>query len=260
MKMRKFIKGLFFTIVILILLAAIAAGGYLCYQTYLERQKTPDEIVQMEEEKTRIAYEENMAYALGERDKYEFVVVLNPAHGGMDNGNENSYGKEKDITLAICEQVIALNTEQELGIFLTRDDDVAMDEAMRLSFVEEMKPDLFIDIHLNKDTMTGSYGTTVYYSTAYFNRKLTNVEFADIMEKSVVSAIEGFACGIFESENKETQIIKTLTIPAVSIACGDLSHETEGVLLTREPYQENIAQGILEGILTARERMMGTKQ
>jgi len=257
MKIRKFIKGFLLTIVILILLAAIAAGGYLCYQTHIERQKTPDEIIQIEEEKTKIAYEENLTYALDAKDNCEFVVVLNPAHGGFDNGNENAYGKEKDITLAICEQVIAANTDKTLGIFLTRDDDVVMDETMRLSFVKEMQPDLFIDVHLNKDTTTGTYGTTVYYSSTYFNRELTNVDFADIMERSVVSAIEGFACGIFETEKEEAQILNNLQMPAVSIACGDLSNEKEGVLLTREPYQKNIALGILEGITTAREKMQG---
>lgn len=257
MKIHKFLKGFFFTIVVLLLIAAIAVGGCMCYQMYLERQKTPDEIVQIEEEKTQIAYEENLEYALNAREKYDFVVVLNPAHGGMDDGNVNDHGKEKDIALAICEQIIASNTDSTLGIFLTRDDDVAMDEAMRLSFIEQMQPDLFIDVHLNKDTLTNSYGTTVYYDSTYYNRKLTNVEFADILEKSVVTAVEGFACGVFETENEEMQIIKTLSIPAVSIACGDLSNEKEGVLLAREPYQKNIAGGILEGIAIARKKMMG---
>ena len=259
MKIIKLFKGLFFAIIVLFLLTAIAIGGYMCYQMYLERQKTPDEILQIEEEKTQIAYEENLTYALKEREKYDFVVVLNPAHGGMDEGNTNDYGKEKDITLAICEQIIASNTDSSLGIFLTRDDDVAMDEAMRLSFVTQMEPDLFIDVHLNKDTLTNSYGTTVYYNTTYYNRKLTNVEFADIMEKSVVTAIEGFACGIFEAENEEMHIIKTFTMPAVSIACGDLSNEKEGVLLTREPYQKNIAKGVLEGINLARQKLTDEK-
>lgn len=255
MKIIKFLKGLFFTVVILFLIAAIAVGGYMCYQMYLERQKTPDEILLIEEEKTQIAYEENLEYALKEREKYDFVVVLNPAHGGMDEGNTNDYGKEKDITLAICEQIIASNADGSMGIFLTRDDDVTMDEAMRLSFVEQVQPDLFIDVHLNKDTLTNSYGTTVYYDSTYYNGKLTNVEFADIMEKSVVTAIEGFACGIFEVEHEEMHIIKLLTMPAVSIACGDLSNEKEGVLLTREPYQKNIAKGVLEGIALAREKV-----
>lgn len=255
MKKHNGIKKFFLVLMILLLLAAIGIGGYICYQMYLERQKTPDDILQIEQERTQIAYEENLNYAMEAKEKSDFVVVLNPAHGGMDQGKENAYGTEKDIVLSICEQVIAANTDTSLGIFLTRDDDVSMDEDMRLAFVKEIQPDIFIDVHLNKDAVTSSYGTTVYYDTTYYNRKLTNVEFADIMEKGVVTAIEGFACGIFESENEETQIINDLNMPAVSIACGDLSNEKEGVLLTREPYQQNIAKGILEGINAAREKL-----
>ena len=189
------------------------------------------------------------------KDDYDFIVVLNPAHGGLDNGKENAYGKEKDIVLSVCEQVIEANTDESMGIFVTRDDDVAMDDEMRLAFLEQVQPDLFIDVHLNKDAVTSSYGTTVYYNTSYFDRRLSNAELADIMEKSVVSAIEGFACGIYPVEREEMQIILELNMPAVSIACGDLSGETEGQLLTTLPYQKNVAKGILEGISRAKEKM-----
>jgi N-acetylmuramoyl-L-alanine amidase len=51
------------------------------------------------------------------------------------------------------------------------------------------------------------------------------------------------------------QIISGLSMPAVSIACGDLSTETEGQLLATLPYQKNVAKGILEGISKAKEKM-----
>lgn len=255
MKLKKVVKGFFTIVGILLLIASIAVGGYFLYRSYVQRQQVPKEVLLTEQEKTQIAYEENISYALKEKKKYDFIVVLNPAHGGLDTGKENEYGKEKDIALAICEQVIADNIDSNIGIFLTRDDDVAMEDEMRLSFVEEMQPDLFIDVHLNKDEVTNSYGTTVYYSTSYYNRKLTNVELADIMERSVVSAIEGFACGIFEVQKEEMQILSKLNMPAVSIACGDLSNEKEGQLLTTAPYQKNVAKGILEGIYVAKEKL-----
>lgn len=255
MKLKKIVKGFFTIVGILLLVAAIAVGGYFLYRSYVQRQQVPKEVLLTEQEKTQIAYEENLSYAIKEKKKYDFIVVLNPAHGGLDIGKENEYGKEKDIALAICKQVIADNIDSTIGIFLTRDDDVAMEDEMRLAFVEEMQPDLFIDVHLNKDEVTNSYGTTVYYSTSYYNRKLTNVELADMMERSVVSAIEGFACGIFEAQKDELQILSKLNMPAVSIACGDLSNEKEGQLLTIAPYQKNVAKGILDGIYDAKEKL-----
>lgn len=255
MKFKRILKGFFTVVGILILLAAIAVGGYILYKSYEQRQQVPKEVLLTEQEKTQIAYEENLSYVMEKKDDYDFIVVLNPAHGGLDNGKENAYGKEKDIVLSICEQVIEANTDESMGIFVTRDDDVAMDDEMRLAFLEQVQPDLFIDVHLNKDAVTSSYGTTVYYNSSYFDRRLSNAELADIMEKSVVSAIEGFACGIYPVEREEMQIILELNIPAVSIACGDLSGETEGQLLTTLPYQKNVAKGILEGISRAKEKM-----
>lgn len=255
MKLKRILKGFFTVVGILILLAAIAVGGCALYQSYVQRQQVPKEVLLTEQEKTQIAYEENLSYVMDKKDDYDFIVVLNPAHGGLDAGKENAYGKEKDIVLSICEQVIEANTDKSIGIFVTRDDDVAMEDEMRLTFVEQVQPDLFIDVHLNKDEVTESYGTTVYFDTSYYNRKLTNAKLADIMERSVVTAIEGFACGVYEVEREEMQIIKDVNIPAVSIACGDLSGETEGRILTTLPYQKNLAKGILEGIYKAKEKL-----
>jgi len=256
MKLKRILKGFFVTVGILFLLAAIAVGGCILFYSYEKRQQVPAKaVVLSEEEKTAIAYEENLSYIMEKKDDYEFIVVLNPAHGGPDAGKESAYGKEKDIVLAICKQVMADNTEPDIGIFVTRADDVAMDDAMRLAFLEQVQPDVFIDVHLNKDETASSYGTSVYYSTSYYNRKLTNAEFADIMERSVVSAIEGFACGIFSAEREEMQIIEGLQIPAVSIACGDLSNEKEAQLLATNPYQKNVAKGILKGIVKAKKKL-----
>lgn len=255
MKLKRILKGFFTVLGILLLLVAIAIGGYVLYRSHVQRQQVPKKVLLTEQEKTQIAYEENLSYVMDKKDDYDFIVVLNPAHGGLDAGKENAYGKEKDIVLSICEQVMEANTDKNIGIFLTRDDDVAMEDEMRLAFAEQVEPDLFIDVHLNKDEVTNSYGTTVYYDTSYYNRKLTNTKLADIMERSVVTAVEGFACGIYEVEREEMQIIKDVHVPAVSIACGDLSGEKEGQLLTTLPYQKNVAKGILEGIYKAKEKL-----
>lgn len=250
--MKKSKKILIVLLTLVVLTAAIAVG----YQIYQEVRKTPDEIIKIENQKTELAYKENLEQALSSRQNYDFVVVLNPAHGGMDTGYENAFGSEKDITLAVCNKVAASNIDTDIGIFLTRSQDVSMDEGMRLDFVEQLKPDLFVDVHLNKNATVGAYGTSVSYDTTYFSRKLSNVEFADIMEKSVVAAIEGFAVGIVDvTDQQEDFLLSGLSIPAVSIACGDMSNEKEGELLTRDAYQSNLADGILEGIRIAKEKL-----
>ena len=249
----KILKNILVSIMIVVLITAIAAGVIFLYQ---EKHKTPDELTELENQKTELAYKENLEYAMNASRQYDFVVVLNPAHGGMDEGYKNAFGVEKEITLAICNRVVEANTNPDIGIFLTRSSDVEMSDEMRLDFVNRLQPDLFIDVHLNKSSTVSSYGTSVSYKTSYYNRKLSNAEFADIMEKSVVSAIEGFAVGIMDvTEEENVPILNPLSIPAVSIACGDMADEKEGELLTRENYQKNIASGMLDGILQAKEAL-----
>ena len=250
--MKKIIK-VFIVLLVVILFAIIGVKGF---QIYKESQKTPAEILEIEKQKTELAYKTNLEQALSLKDAYEFVVVLNPAHGGTDKGYENLYATEKDVVLAVCNKVVENNRDASVGIFITRPEDVGMDESMRLSFMEQVQPDFFIDVHVSKNATAGTYGTSVSYDTTYYNRKLTNTEFADIMEKSVVSAIRGYAAGIEDVTGKtEFSILQGLTIPAVSISCGDLQGEKEGILLGRENYQNNIALGMLEGIYLAKKQM-----
>lgn len=250
--MKKSIKILIF----LILAVFLSVIGMMGYRLYQEMQKTPDEIIEIQRQKTQRAYEKNLEQALAVRENYEFIVVLNPAHGGNDAGYENGFGKEKDVTLAICNKVAELNSDASMGIFLTRTEDVGMDANMRLAFVERIQPDVFIDVHTNKSSSVSEFGTGVYYDTTYYNRKLNNAEFADMMEKSVVSAIEGLALGIYDvTEKEEALLLRDFTMPAISLSCGYMSNEKEGELLTRENYQENMAGGILEGIRLAGERL-----
>ena len=248
----KILKNILVSLLIVVLITAIAAGVIFLYQ---EKHNTPDELTELENQKTELAYKENLEYAMNASRQYDFVVVLNPAHGGMDEGYKNAFGVEKEITLAICNRVVEANTNPDIGIFLTRSSDVEMSDEMRLDFVNRLQPDLFIDVHLNKSSTVSSYGTSVSYKTSYYNRKLSNAEFADIMEKSVVSAIEGFAVGIMDVTEENVPILNQFSIPAVSIACGDMSNEKEGELLTREKYQKNIASGMLDGILQAKEAL-----
>ena len=235
----------------LVLAVALLFAGLYAWQQMT--QKTPDEILIQERLDTQEAYDTLLKESLLDRNRYEKIVVINPAHGGSDIGYRNDYGTEKEITLSIAQKVQENNTDSNTGIFLTRADDTSPDESMRLEFIQKMQPDLFIDIHVKRQGT--ECGTAVYYSTHYYDNLLTNATFADIMEKNVVTAVEGCAEGIFEDTQKAYPILSELSIPAVGLQCGNLSNETEGVLLTRENYQSNMADGILDAIYEALDRL-----
>ena len=78
MKKRKKIL-LFFLLLFLFAVIVVTV-----YRIYPVLQKTPDEIVEIERQKTQTAYKENLDAALASVHQYEFVVVLNPASEYVD--------------------------------------------------------------------------------------------------------------------------------------------------------------------------------
>lgn len=91
----------------------------------------------------------NPAYA--EPVPKNWVIVIDPGHGGRDPGALGSFSKEKDLTLAI-----ALKTGEYLEknlsnvkVLYTRKTDVFVDLKERAAFANKNKADLFISVHVN---------------------------------------------------------------------------------------------------------------
>ena len=117
-----------------------------------------------------------------------FRVVVDPGHGGIDNGAIGRNGTiEKDITLAFSKELKAeLETRPGLDVILTRDSDVFIPLNDRVQFARQHNADLFISIHADSVRQKYVRGATVY----------------TISEK----ASDSVAAEIAEAENKSDAI------------------------------------------------------
>ena len=90
-----------------------------------------------------------------------FTVVIDPGHGGKDNGAVGPTAKEKDINLAVALKVGQLisNTHQNVKVIYTRKTDVFIELDERAEIANRNKADLFISIHANSlERKSKSYG------------------------------------------------------------------------------------------------------
>jgi N-acetylmuramoyl-L-alanine amidase len=79
-----------------------------------------------------------------------FVVVLDPGHGGDQDGAVSPDGvKEKDVTLQIVQRVGAALRKRGVRVILTRTGDLTVPLANRPAIANAIQADLFISIHLN---------------------------------------------------------------------------------------------------------------
>lgn len=96
-----------------------------------------------------------------------YIVVLDPGHGGKDDGASSRYSpqKEKTINLQIA-QYIKEELENYLGIsvLMTRDCDSFVSLEERCEFAYRNQADLFISLHNNIDEYHHSSGSEIYIS------------------------------------------------------------------------------------------------
>ena len=97
------------------------------------------------------------------------VVVIDPGHGGLDNGATHGGVKEDELNLKIS---YALKEELEskgATVYLTREDDQDMtqrdynyskqdDMYLRVRQIDEYNPNYLISIHLNSAPVSSAWG------------------------------------------------------------------------------------------------------
>ncbi len=92
------------------------------------------------------------------------LVVIDPGHGGVDNGASAPNGvHEKDIVLAFALQLQqALDASGKFDVALTRQDDTFLRLDERVTLARQNKADLFISLHADTFQQSDIRGASVY--------------------------------------------------------------------------------------------------
>jgi N-acetylmuramoyl-L-alanine amidase len=100
-----------------------------------------------------------------------FVVVVDPGHGGDQEGAVSPHGdKEKDLALAIARRTVARLKKAGAKPVLTRTGDIGVPLANRAAVANAIRADLFLSIHLNSmptaDQRRVQAGVETYFLSA----------------------------------------------------------------------------------------------
>ncbi len=79
------------------------------------------------------------------------AIVLDPGHGGQDDGAKGAICNEKQVTLKICRKIQAVLAEKlpDAAIFFTRESDLFVPLHERAKIANDLNADLFISVHCN---------------------------------------------------------------------------------------------------------------
>lgn len=178
------------------------------------------------------------------------VIVLDPGHGGLDNGASVAGVDEDTLNLKIS---FALKEELEsrgATVYMTRTDDQDMtkrnynyskqdDMYLRALQVDAYQPDLFLSIHLNSST-SSTWGSQVfYYKKSEDGKRLANC-IHDQM-KTLTGTRKNVSSSSF-------YILRATQSLGVLIECGFLSNANERGQLKSRAYHQKLAIVISDGI------------
>jgi N-acetylmuramoyl-L-alanine amidase len=198
------------------------------------------------------------------------VIVIDPGHGGVDPGAQNSGVKEKDINLDISLRLRKVLETKGCTVILTREVDKdffmpgkyvgrmakRIDLNQRISLASSNNADLFISIHSNSFPRRNTYGMETYYH----QKSSTGKILAELIQKQLTQ---------LQPENKrqakagDYYLINQTKMPAVIVEVGFISNPRERKMLLSNDYRDSIANAIADGLVsyfaTPKETREGTQ-
>lgn len=146
----------------------------------------------------------------------EFVVILDPGHGGKDYGAVGTITNEKTINLDVGLKVRELLSKRKgIKVVMTRDDDRFIELRERANIANRNHGDLFVSIHVNSVDRRNRNRANIQGASVYalgLHRSASNFEVAK-RENSVMELESDFSTRYqgFDPNSTESYIIFELS-------------------------------------------------
>jgi N-acetylmuramoyl-L-alanine amidase len=191
-------------------------------------------------------------------------VILDPGHGGDDEGAVVHGVMEKDIVLVFAKKLKArLARNADLPVVLTRDSDHYVTLDGRLVESVDMSGSIFISLHLNKVKGKKAAGAVVYsYGPETLRRwrkhshpsvppmpapprgqALDSARLARAFSRALQA--DGFKA---EASKSDYYVLKNPAAPSVLIELGYLNNPTEAANLADPVYQDKMVNSLAKAI------------
>ncbi|WP_048600438.1 N-acetylmuramoyl-L-alanine amidase [Rubeoparvulum massiliense] len=172
------------------------------------------------------------------------VIVIDPGHGGKDQGAKGPYygTLEKTINLKISKVVVEKLKAAGATVIMTRQDDTYIPLQGRVDVAHHYQAHAFVSIHHNTIKDPSIRGTMVYYHTKDINARFL----ASTMVNEVVNQTQfrnmGARYGNYYVLRENSQL-------AVLIELGFLTNQEEERTINTDTYVEQAAEGIFQGLI-----------
>ena len=177
------------------------------------------------------------------------LIILDPGHGGSDEGAKIHYFMEKRLTLMTTLLVRKYLEEMGYRVMLTRSKDVFIPLHRRVSIANKTKAVLFTSIHYNSSPSTDAHGIEIfYYGGSDAKRGQQSRKLATSVLNELVRSTSAHSRGVKTGNFHVITHDHMTTMPAILVEGGFMTNQDERTQLRDKKYLEKIAKGIALGI------------
>lgn len=173
------------------------------------------------------------------------LVVIDPGHGGDDEGCSREGVTEREINLELALLLSEKLNEMGFDTVLTREDnDTKLSLEDRVALAEAKNANLFVSIHQNssEEQESSVEGVEVWYcGNDPDNRRLAQLVSMGAVDKTGAKQRE-------LAESDELFVIREASMPSCLIETSFLSNKKERAAISNPAYQDKMAAGIAWGI------------
>ena len=184
---------------------------------------------------------------------YDYVIVIDAGHGGIDGGvvGKNTGVKESDINLEIAKLAKKVFVDSGFKVILTRENEDGLygsategfkkrDMKKRQEIIQNAKANLVLSVHCNKFASPLRSGPQVFFGKNTEGQKLA-LKLQKVLNdftKNSHSPLEG-----------DYFMLKCTTSPSVIVECGFLSNPDDEAKLCDPNYRQQLAETIFKGVM-----------
>ncbi|MGM9607783.1 MAG: N-acetylmuramoyl-L-alanine amidase [Oscillospiraceae bacterium] len=177
-------------------------------------------------------------------DPQKKTVVLDAGHGGSQTGAVYFGVNEKDINLAVEKKVEAILLQQGYNVVMTRTADATVGLCDRADIANAVEADVFVSIHSNAAVNSADF-TGIY--TYYHPSSRRGARLAQAIQDPICQITGAVDRGI---KDADFVVLRETDMCAVLVEMGFMTNSGELQRLITPSYQDKLAAGIAEGIIT----------
>ena len=198
-------------------------------------------------------------------------IVLDPGHGGKDQGASTKNTLEKELCLAVAQKSAAALRRLGYEVELTRSTDRALTLEQRGIILDRLDADLFISLHSNiaadhsvkgiETFLLTPRGTASTYSKSTSNDRKrgnqfdrTNARLAFDLHRNLLASTGAEDRGM---KHANFQVLREASCPAILVEMGFISHAGEERNLLSATYQDRLVAGLVAGVRAFQRSVAG---